>query len=279
MKLINHRLYHDDDEPYAYRETPNRSGIFTPRFLVMHYTAGSNAEQAVNWLTQSRAKASAHIVIGRDGEITQLAPFNMVTWHAGVSNWKGYKGLNKYSIGIELDNPGPLNRSSNGEWVSWFGGRYEPAEVIEAVHKNRSDMQGWLLYTQEQLEVTMALSELLVEHYGLEDVVGHDDIAPTRKTDPGPAFPMSSIRSRLFGRPEFSSEEQEKIHETTANLNIRSGPGSQYQNIPGSPLPRGTRLDVLDEQGSWLQVDVLDEVNGIIDLEGWVHGRYVRQVK
>jgi len=278
MKLINHRLYHDDDEPYPYRETPNRSGVYTPRFLVMHYTAGSSAEQSINWLTQTRAKASAHVVIGRDGGITQLAPFNIVTWHAGVSNWKSYKGLNKYSIGIELDNPGPLNRAGDG-WVSWFGGRYDASDVIEAVHKNRSTLQGWLLYTQEQMEATLELSELLVEAYGLEDVIGHDDIAPTRKTDPGPAFPMHSFRARLFGRPEASSDEDEQIFETAANLNIRTGPGSQYQVLPGSPLPRGTRLDILDESGSWLQVDVLDEVNGTIDLEGWVHGRYVRPVQ
>lgn len=278
MKLINHRLYHDDDEPYPYRETPNRSGVYTPRFLVMHYTAGSGAEQSINWLTQTRAKASAHVVIGRDGDITQLAPFNIVTWHAGVSHWKDYKGLNKYAIGIELDNPGPLSRAGN-EWVSWFGGRYESTEVIEAVHKNRSTLQGWLLYSQAQMESTLELSELLVEAYGLEDVIGHDDIAPTRKTDPGPAFPMQSFRSRLFGRPESSSDEDEQVFETTANLNIRTGPGSQYQVLPGSPLPRGTHLDILDESGSWLQVDVLDEVNGTIDLEGWVHGRYVRPVQ
>lgn len=278
MKLINHRLYHDDDEPYPYRETPNRSGVYTPRFLVMHYTAGSNAEQSINWLTQTRAKASAHVVIGRDGDITQLAPFNIVTWHAGTSHWKDYKGLNKYSIGIELDNPGPLNRAGN-DWVSWFGGRYDASEVIEAVHKNRSVLQGWLLYTQAQMEATLELSELLVEAYGLEDVIGHDDIAPTRKTDPGPAFPMESFRSRLFGRPEASTEEDERVFETTANLNIRSGPGAHYQVLPGGPLPRGTRLDLLDESGDWLQVDVLDEVNGTIDLEGWVHGRYVRPVE
>ncbi len=278
MKLINHRLYHDDDEPYPYRETPNRGGIFTPLFLVVHYTAGATAEQAVTWLTQTRAQASAHAVIGRDGSITQLAPFNIITWHAGVSNWKGYKGMNKYAIGLELDNPGPLSHAANGEWVSWFGSRHDPSEVIEAKHKNRTEMQGWLLYSQAQMEATMELSELLVEAYGLEDVIGHDDIAPTRKTDPGPAFPMNSFRSRLFGRSGASSAADEKVFETTASLNIRTGPGSQYPSLPGSPLPRGTRLDVLDENGSWLHVDVLDAVNGVIDLEGWVHGSYVRPV-
>ncbi|MDM8546850.1 N-acetylmuramoyl-L-alanine amidase [Candidatus Venteria ishoeyi] len=277
MKIVNHRLYHDDDTPYPYQETPNKSGEMIPRFLVMHYTAGSGAEQSVKWLLQRRARASAHIVLGRDGSITQLAPFNIASWHAGVSNWKGIKGLNQHSIGIELDNAGPLTRTAEGDWVAWFGDQYASEDVIEAIHKNRSTLQGWQLYTRIQLETALELSETLIREYNLEDIVGHEDIAPRRKTDPGPAFPMETFRSHLYGRPDMTNEEI--LYETTVNLNIRSGPGSTFPMLEGSPLPQGTRLDLLEQEGNWLQVDVLDEVNGMMDLEGWVHARYVRQIQ
>jgi N-acetylmuramoyl-L-alanine amidase len=247
----------------------------SPQYVVMHYTAGPSAQQAINWLSNPSARASAHIVISREGEITQMVPFNIVAWHAGSSSWQGLTSMNRHSIGIELSNAGPLMHTANN-WVSWFGQHYGADEVIEAIHKNQTQMRGWHLYTPKQLYAALDLSALLIETYGLKDVIGHDDIAPARKTDPGPAFPMESFRAHLFGRPD--SAEDEQTFATTARLHIRSGPGSEHQPLDGSPLPSGTRLHVIGEQGSWRQVEVLDEVDGIMDLEGWVHGRYIQAV-
>lgn len=273
MKIRNHRLVHDDGTPYPFRRSPNCGGKVQHEFLVLHYTAGKSAESSIDYLTQPIAKASAHVVIGRDGSITQLVPFDTVAWHAGTSFWDGFDGLNQYSLGIELDNAGPLVRQG-GRWVAWFGGVYPEEEVIEAVHKHETRPRGWHVYTQMQLEAALELADLLVHHYGLRDVVGHDDIAPGRKLDPGPAFPMESFRRRIFGRQEDDKER----FVTTTSLNIRLGPGTHYDLLPGSPLPEGTRVEVLKEEGLWRFVDVLDEVNGIMDLQGWVHGRYLKRM-
>lgn len=275
MKIINHLLCHDDGTPYPFKDTPNKGAVMTPRYLIMHYTAGASAEQSVKWLTSSQAQASAHIVLGRDASITQLVPFNVVAWHAGVSSWKGLKGLNSYSIGIELDNAGPLQRNAD-QWVSWFGQKYPNEQVIEAIHKFEQTPRGWLLYTPEQIYTALELAQVLKETYKLEDILGHEDIAPGRKSDPGPAFPMETFRSRLFGRAELQTDQ--KFYETTVNLNIRSGPGPEYGIFQGSPLPVGTRLELIEERGSWMLVDVVGEVNGVMDLEGWVTSRYVRPV-
>ena len=94
MKIQNHRLIADDGKPVSYVETPNKSGVMTPEFLIMHYTAGSSAEGSVAWMCNPAAKAAAHLVIGRDGSLTQLAAFNRVAWHAGKSVWAGRSGLN-----------------------------------------------------------------------------------------------------------------------------------------------------------------------------------------
>lgn len=276
MQIVDDLLYHDDGTPYPFRESPNVGGELEPEYLIIHYTAGPSSEQAVKWLTNPQAKASAHLVIGRDGSITQLVPFNGVAWHAGKSQWRNVIGLNSHSIGIELDNAGPLQRAGN-DWVSWFGQHYSPNEVIEAVHKNQKTSQGWHLYTAEQMAAVFEVSVLLVNHYGLKDILGHEDIAPGRKTDPGPAFPMEGFKSRILGRAQQETPQQH-FYQTTANLNIRSGPGSQYSVLEGSPLPNGTRLEFLQESGNWIEVEVLEEVNGVMDLEGWVHSRYVKQV-
>ena len=272
MKITDHRLLKDDDTPYPFIQSPNSGGALQQEYLVMHYTAGRNAEESVGWLINPAAKASAHLVIGRDGSLTQLVPFDTKAWHAGASKWEDRVGLNSYSIGIELDNAGFLMRHGK-RWRAWFGTEYKNSEVIEAVHKNETKPKGWQIYPPEQIEAALEVGSLLATHYNLRDVVGHEDIAPNRKTDPGPAFPMKNFCARLLGR----QEEEGVNYETTSDLNVRTGPGTQHPPIPGSPLPPGTRVEILNREGSWALVDVMNVVNGVMDMQGWVHSRYLKR--
>jgi N-acetylmuramoyl-L-alanine amidase len=274
MKIIDHRLCGDDDTPYPFAESPNIGGKIEHEYLVMHYTAGSTASGAVKWLTNPAAQAAAHLVIGRDASITQLVPFDTVAWHAGASAWEGRVGLNRYSIGIELDNAGRLVRHGD-RWRAWFGTEYDDSEVIEAVHKHETELCGWHTYTPEQLDVSLEVASLLIAEYDLLDVIGHEDIAPGRKSDPGPAFPMQSFRARLLGRRADESVQ----YETTDYLNIRTGPGTEHPTLPGSPLPTGTRMEIIKREDLWALVDVLDKVDDIVDLNGWVHTRYIKRVR
>lgn len=273
MKIDNHRLVKSDGTPFTFTPTPNMGGKLEPKYLVMHFTAGSCAEESIQWLCKPSVKASAHLVIGRDGSITQLVPFDRVAWHAGPSSWDGIEGLNQHSIGVELDNAGRLLRQGDS-WRAWFGVRFHNADVIEAIHKNESQLCGWETYTQEQIAAAIEVACVLVEHYRLRDVVGHDDIAPHRKCDPGPAFPMASFRAKVTGRSEDSSIE----YETTTDVNIRKGPGCENQKLSESPLPPKTRVRLLSTQGNWCLVDVIDRNGAAMDIDGWVHGRYLSRV-
>ena len=202
MKIENHRLIADHGESLRYVATPNLGGIMTPEYLVIHYTAGNSAEGAVAWLCDPAARASAHLVIGRDGSLTQLAPFNHITWHAGRSRCAGHSNVNSCSIGIELDNAGKLERVGE-HWCSAIGQReYPDDQVLIANHKHDQPgtmAGGWHRYSEAQLAAAGAVGMLLVREYALKDVVGHDDIAPGRKSDPGPAFPLASFRALLLG--------------------------------------------------------------------------------
>ena len=163
MKIVNHRLLKDDGAPFAFKRSPNQSSAqrkLEHVYLVIHYTAGASAESSVSWLTNKAAKASAHLVIGRDGEITQLVAFNRVAWHAGVSRWIDHTGLNSLAIGIELDNPGVLTRAGN-TWRTSFGRISDSDEVMEAVHKNETQSRGWHLHTPEQLDAALEVSSVL----------------------------------------------------------------------------------------------------------------------
>ena len=273
MKIKNHRLMNADGTAVTFRPSPNIGGSLQHKYLVLHFTAGRSATESVDWLANKRAKASAHVVIGRDGSVTQLIPFDRVAWHAGASSWEGCQGLNNYSIGIELDNAGRLTRQGNC-WRAWFGIEYPETEVIQAVHKHETNLCGWHDYTPEQIESTLKVAGILIEKYSLSDVLGHEDIAPHRKCDPGPAFPTASFRSRLMGRAEDTLPD----YKTTTQLNIRSGPGAQNPPLTENPLPSGTSVQFMAAEGAWWKVDVTSAPGMPADLEGWVNSKYLEKI-
>lgn len=272
MRIKNHRLIDAAENPVTYVESPNRGGTQTSRFLVMHFTAGASADSSIRHLTNPNAKASAHLVVGRDGAITQLVPFNRVAWHAGISRWQGITGLNTCSIGIELDNAGELKSTAAG-WTSWFGRIYPEDEVVIAAHKHDGIETGWHRYPEAQITAAVEAGEAIVRHYGLEDVLGHDDIAPERKRDPGPAFPLERFAGRLIGRADDSS----LLYKTITKVNVREGPGTSFALLPEAPLAKGTKLLLELRDASWCFVDVLN-TKGEPVATGWLHGNYIRRV-
>lgn len=265
MKIRDHRLILDDGIEVPFRRSPNQGGAMTPEYLVMHFTRGASADSSLRWLTDSKAKASAHLLIARDGGVTQMVAFDRVAWHAGRSSWAGRRGLNNFAIGIELDNQGDLLGTA-GAWRNAWGQPVPDEEVVELPHKFDRVMRGWHIFTEPQLDIARRIAAVLVRHYGLKDVIGHDDISPGRKIDPGPDFPMASFRA-VAG---------ETICATTTTVNIRSGPGTKHPKLDAGPLPAGTRVEILAQRGRWCHVDVLDTVHGEMDLVGWVHERYLR---
>lgn len=270
-KITDGWLIGDEDSPVQRAPSPNHGGSIVPEFLIVHFTSGRSAETTVERFQESESRVSAHLVIGRNGSVTQLVPFHVEAWHAGVSRWADRVGLNSYSIGIELDNAGQLKRTARG-WETWYHTVIPEEDVLPALHKNESVLSGWQTYTDVQLHTLFEIGATLVRTYGLKEVLGHDDVAPDRKNDPGPAFPMDEFRSYVMGR----ASSDLPVYRTVDTLNLRSGPSAAASKLVPSGLPSGTRVVELGSRsGSWLEVHVLDEIDGDRDLEGWVNSRYL----
>lgn len=199
---IRNHILHLDGKPVAQKPSPNRGGVMRAiDYLIVHYTGGLSASSAINTLTSKAAKVSAHFVIDHDGTVTQLLPCNVVGWHAGVSAWKGRSGCNNFTIGIEHVNAGLLGRVATGGFIARLEKKPIPAkDVVLAAHKNGGGVEPWQAYDPRQLAASIGVAQALVAAYKLKDILGHDDIAPKRKTDPGPAFPMAAYKSRTLGR-------------------------------------------------------------------------------
>ena len=201
MKVIDYRLRTDDGQAIRFVRSPHVGGQIAPRFIVIHYTGGQSAEAAIAWMTDPKSKASAHLVVGRDGSVAQLVPFDRQAYHTGPSQWKGISGIARYSLGIELDNPGPLSEIG-GRWKATFGKVYGNEQVLRASHKNGGSFTAWHTYTSVQIGVAVAVARAIIREYRIEEILGHDDISPGRKWDPGPAFPLEQFRERAFAQTE-----------------------------------------------------------------------------
>jgi N-acetylmuramoyl-L-alanine amidase len=273
MNISKHKL---EGDKITFQQSPNSSGKFSeglPDTIVIHYTAGASLESSVKTLCDPRSKASAHLVVGRDGSVVQLIPFDNIAWHAGKSSYQGRVGLNKYSIGIEIDNAGRLTKSVKG-YTSWFGREYPEAEVIEAVHRNEKTPDYWHRYSEEQIQSSQEICSELIESYPISTIVGHEEISPGRKSDPGPAFPLDKLRERVLIRERGVDQEPAttavgQAGLITANkLNIRSAPSLTAETV-APPLPRGIIVDIVGESEGWYQVE--------LKMKGWVKADYVKR--
>ena len=139
------------------------------RFIIFHYTGMKKEIDAINKLTSQGTNVSSHYLIKTNGEILKLVPDLYISWHAGVSSWKNYKSLNKYSIGIEISNPG-------------HDFKYKK-------------------FNQKQINSIVKLSHFLVKKYKIKSkyILGHSDISPDRKKDPGEKFPWHYLSKRKIG--------------------------------------------------------------------------------
>ena len=131
----------------------------SPKLIILHYTAMFSFSEALIHLSNPKNKVSSHFLISKNGNIFNLVDVKFRAWHAGMSCWKKIKDINSNSIGIEIDNSGHLHKFEN--------------------------------YKKEQIKSLMKLLKSLIKKFKIHpiNIIGHSDIAPYRKIDPGEKFP------------------------------------------------------------------------------------------
>ena len=164
------------------------------KFIIFHYTGMKNESEAINRLTNIQSKVSSHYLIKNNGEVVNLVPDLYIAWHAGQSSWKSFKSLNQNSIGIEITNPG-----------------YQ---------------FGYKKFSKKQISSLLKLSKFLIKKYNIfyKNILGHSDISPERKKDPGEKFPWKYLSKNKIGlwhslkRQELTKNRKVKIDKISENL-------------------------------------------------------------
>lgn len=137
--------------------------------IVLHYTGMRDAASAIARLRDPEAKVSAHYVVDEDGTVSRLVDEEKRAWHAGRSHWRDITDVNSASIGIEIVNPGH-------EW-------------------------GYVPFPEEQMDAITRLAHSIVQRHGITatNVIGHSDLAPARKQDPGELFDWARLANAGLG--------------------------------------------------------------------------------
>ena len=151
------------------------------RFLIIHYTGMQSARVSMDRLKNPNSKVSCHYFINRNGNIYKMVDDNKIAWHAGKSKWKNVRNLNKCSIGIEIQNKGHFIDYQN--------------------------------FPKKQISSLIVLIKSLLKKYKIKkcNVLGHSDIAPLRKKDPGEKFPWNflSLKGVSIWYPKFKLKKKE----------------------------------------------------------------------
>ncbi len=224
--------------------SPNRNlrkpvdGAVHVQHLIVHYTGMRSCGDALNRMCDEASKVSAHYMIDEDGLIYQMVSEDMRAWHAGVSFWNELRDLNSASIGVELVNPG---------------------------HDH-----GYRAFPSVQLDAFALLAGEIMERHGIEqkNVLGHSDVAPGRKTDPGELFPWKDMAARGIGVWPHDAAPMNGVPDI--------GTALAHLSAIGYAVPLSTDLgaDILDPQTAAADVICAFQrhyrpsiVDGALDLE------------
>ena len=139
------------------------------KYLIYHYTGMKNDKSAIKKLTSANSNVSCHYYITASGNLIQMVPDLYIAWHAGKSHWRNHESLNYNSIGIEISNPG---------------------------HEH-----GYKNFNHNQVKSLIKISKFIIKKYKIhkKNILGHSDIAPLRKIDPGEKFPWKLLYKNKIG--------------------------------------------------------------------------------
>jgi len=212
-------------------------------FIILHYTGMKKESKAIKRLCDSKSKVSSHYFLKKNGKVLNLVPDLYTAWHAGKSEWKKIKSLNQYSIGIEISNPG---------------------------HDH-----GYKKFSSNQISSLIKLLKYLIKRYKInkQNILGHSDIAPNRKKDPGEKFPWRKLAK--INLCEWHTLD-EKIIKKYRCLKVKSNEEKIFfknlHNIGYSKISKNNKINVVKAfQRKYRQV----LINGKIDKETYLISKNV----
>jgi len=210
--------------------------------LILHYTGMETGALALERMRDEKSKVSAHYMVEEDGRIFQLVDESKRAWHAGVSEWQGETNINSNSIGIEIVNGGHDHPKVDGSLPD---------------------------FPDVQINAVIALSKGIMERHGKLTLLGHSDIAPARKIDPGENFPWEGLAAAGIGYwPDVQTDDRRILFEVGSRDR-----GMAIVQRGLAHIGYGVRVTGVMDEATKLTIEAVqrryrqDQIDGIIDIQ------------
>ena len=211
------------------------------KLIIIHYTGMQSERESIKRLCNPKHKVSCHYLINRSGKIFQLVNDFYIAWHAGKSCWGKYNNLNKNSLGIELVNKG--------------------------------HQYGYTNFTTRQLQSLTKLCKILIKKYKVKKnyIIGHSDVAPLRKLDPGEKFPWKNLHKNKIGIwHNFDKKFLKKNRKKKLSITYKKRFFLKNLSVIGYCLPTKKKLYLKKIIKAFQRHFRPELINGVIDEETFV---------
>jgi N-acetyl-anhydromuramyl-L-alanine amidase AmpD len=261
----------------AHEKNFNPNSNLDPRYVIIHFTTGTNMMQTVHTFLNPESGVSSHLLVGREGRVVQFVPFNKIAFHAGQSTWEGETNLNRFAIGIEVDNAGFLRTTPKGFKRK---NKLIPIEQVKSKKHWKEDfVRPWQTFTDEQVQVVRKIVQALREQYPtIQEIVGHDMVNLVNRLDPGPFYPLGELREAILGSPQppiVAYQALDPADENKQEFPIYRNFGNRPPHVVPHPdfgeLPEKSTVRVKQVYEAWTLVVVKECTKGsLVDKVGWV---------
>ena len=268
MELINHSLnaLHRNQIQHGFEtrsEVSEGVNLKCVDMIIIKSTTNQLLDNSGN-INGNITNSPTHVLIDRDGLVTQFIPFNEQLPVAITGSWEGMKDLTSRSIILTFVNNGRLQKQGEN-FVSLEGTTIDKTDVFTGIHQNEESLSYWQKFTDSQVTVAEKIIRCLTSAYQVKYILGYEEVCPGLQTDPGPAFPLEIMRRKVMKDQQRELSTVLNFKNTMNQLELNS---VLRDDVMALKAERNAKIvNIRRKNGGWYKVNI--DLGGFIK-EEWI---------
>lgn len=273
MELVNHSLILTNQLTYEVADSGNGEAVAIAERqpevmesvdMILIKSGTNQLTHNTGYINGNNVESHAHILINRDGLVSQFIPFNEKIAHPIEGSWEGIKDLASKSVTIMFENYGRLVKQGE-DYVSACGHTIETTDVFTGIHQNEESLSYWQKFTESQIQLAEKIIRCLSSAYQVKYILGYEEVCPGLQTDPGPAFPLEIMRRKIMKGNFINQSERPSMINIAEQVDLSSIINSQH--IDDAHRKDAKIVNIRRKSGGWYKVNI--DLGGFIK-EEWV---------
>ncbi len=213
---------------------------------------------------RNNVESPAHVLINRDGLVSQFIPFNEKADQPLDGSWDGMKDLASRSVIVMFENYGRLEKNGD-HFIASCGSKVDTSDVFTGIHQNEESLSYWQKFTESQVLVAEKIIRCLTSTYQVKYILGYEEVSPGLQTDPGPAFPLEIMRRKIMKETIVDQSEELSVINIAQQVDLSSIINNQH--IEDGEKKDAKIVNIRRKSGGWYKVNI--DLGGFIK-EEWV---------